>query len=420
MRNKIMVAALCAAIGGAAFAGVTWAQDGPPPPTSGTLLTGEIGGATGAAIGPDGALYVPQGGTGGDQVLDPPPEAGFEGEVTFGLTASIVRVDPASGEVTTEASDLPSLAVDGEGSGIADVAFIGSNLYFLLTGSMNEVGVEEWPNGVYRVTGDSGAVLVADISAFNDANPVDFPDAFPGGNPFGLQVRSGEFIATDGNYNRVLRITTGGNVSILTSFDNVVPTGIEATDGGPVYVTQFSAFPHAPADGKVVQITVPSGAVSEIASGFSQMIDVEFGPGNQLYALNFGDAAGEQEGEPPPSGKLFRVEGSTLTPLVDGIAVPTSLDIDGETAFITTLAGQVWKVDGISSLEELTVAQPTAAATQPAAPTATPPGGVIGAPDTGTGAADDGGIALLPLVLLALTGAGLAIAGARVASRDTR
>jgi hypothetical protein len=45
---------------------------------------------------------------------------------------------------------------------------------------------------------------------------------------------------------------------------------------------------------------------------------------------------------------------------------------------------------------------------------------VIGAPDTGTGAADDGGIALLPLVLLALTGAGLAIAGARVASRDTR
>jgi hypothetical protein len=185
-------------------------------------------------------------------------------------------------------------------------------------------------------------------------------------------------------------------------------------------VTQFSAFPHAPADGKVVQITVPSGAVSEIASGFSQMIDVEFGPGNQLYALNFGDAAGEQEGEPPPSGKLFRVEGSTLTPLVDGIAVPTSLDIDGETAFITTLAGQVWKVDGISSLEELAVAQPTAAATQPAATTATPPGGAIGAPDTGTGAADDGGIALLPLVLLALTGAGLAIAGARVASRDTR
>jgi hypothetical protein len=115
MSRKLII--LCAAVCAVAALGArgVFAQEGPPPPTSGALLTGDIGGATGAAVGPDGALYVPQGGTGGAQTLTPPPDAGIEGVVTFGLTASIVRVNPNTGAVTTEASNLPSLANDGEG-----------------------------------------------------------------------------------------------------------------------------------------------------------------------------------------------------------------------------------------------------------------------------------------------------------------
>jgi hypothetical protein len=390
------------------------AQDGPPPPTSGRVVASDLS-ATGGAVGPDGALYVATGGTGGDTELTPPPDAGI-GEATFGLTATIVRIDPESGEQTTVAENLPSAFADGEAFGaIADIAFNGTTMYFLLTGSLNEMGATDWPNGVYHVLNSgTDTELVADISTFNDENPVAFPDAVPGGNPFALEPRGSGWIVSDGNYNRLLSITPGGDISVLSAFENIVPTGLALQTGGSVLNTWFSPAPHVPGASHVVSVAVPGGAVTELASGPASMIDVTYGPGGSAYVLQFSDFVEDESAPPEPTGRIYRLDGSELTLLVDGMILPTSLNFAGETAFVTSLTGAVYQIDDFSSIEPLPAAEPTAAATQAPAPTPTR-AGVIGAPDTGSGPSSGGGNSLSLVLLLAGLGVGAVLAGARFA-----
>ncbi len=370
---------------------------------------------------------MPTGGTGGAQVLTPPPDAGIEGEVTFGLTATIVRID-GNGNVTTVAQNLPSLAFDGEGGSIADVEFIGTSIYFLVTGSAEKLGVPEWPNGVYRVTNNgTDAVLVADISAYNDSHPVAFPDAAPGGNPFALERRGTGFIVSDGNYNRLLSVQANGLITLLSSFENIVPTGLASGPSGATLNTWFSAAPHLPGDSAVVSVAALGGAVTQLASGPASMIDVSIGPDGNTYVLQFSDYTADEMAPPTPTGRIYQLEGGTLTLLVDGFILPTSLNFDGDTAYVTTLTGAVWEINNFSSIAPLPAPapQPTSVPSTtapPPAPTATPSGGTIGAPDTGDGSGGGGDAAswAMPLAIVAALGVALAFGGTRLARRDHR
>ena len=156
---------------------------------------------------------------------------------------------------------------NGPGFGVADVVFLNGTIYYLLSGSFNTLpGLSQYPNGIYAIQANGSSKLIANISKFNDDNPVTFPDAQPGGNPFGITVRGGEFYVTDGNYNRVLHITLDGKINILASFDNVVTTGITGLSNGPLIITEFGHFPFAPEDGKVIQVGVPNGSEITLAS----------------------------------------------------------------------------------------------------------------------------------------------------------
>ena len=360
-----------------------------PGPSAGTLLASGLS-TTGTTIGPDGALYVALGGSGGATEIALPEEMGG-GSVHFGLTGSVARVDPGTGEVTTAAENLPSIAFGegpGEAGGAADVAFLGGRMFALITGGANYLGgaASGYPNGVYGLNDDGSWDVIADLSAFNDDNPVEFPDATPGGNPFSMTVRGNEFIVADGNYNRVLTAGLDGSVSVLAAFDNVVPTGTESQASGPVYVTWFSAFPHTAGSGLLQQIGFPTGNVVELASG-TQLIDVEFGPGGKLYVLSMGDPATDPEGPPavPFSGEILLVnDDGTLSTVVDGLLLPTALEFAGDTAFVSGLAGDVYKIENVSSLEPLAPAPAPQPATAPA-PAPTKAAGVITAPNTGTG-----------------------------------
>jgi sugar lactone lactonase YvrE len=389
--------------------------------TAGTVIAHGINNSTGATVGPDGALYVVDGGHGGDMKVTTPDGDGY-----FGLTGSVVRVDPATGAVTTYKTGFPSGAeAPGEaGFGLADVTFLGGKAYALLTGGFNYIeGLEAYPNGIYTINDDGSLKVVADISKFNDDNPVTFPDAGPGGNPFGITTRDGDFYVTDGNYNRVLKITPDGDISILASFDNVVTTGITTRSSGPLFITEFGGFPFDPSSGKVIQVGLPTGTEVEIASGYSHLISVAFGPDGKLYALSMGDQADPESGDEavPFTGKILRVNGDgTLTPIVDGLMLATSLDFSGDTAYVTSLIGDVYQITGFSALAPLPAAEPTAAPTQPApAPTAAPtrPGG-IAAPDTGSGGMESAAAGDAWPGLLALAAAAVLLgAGAKVMRR---
>jgi hypothetical protein len=44
------------------------------------------------------------------------------------------------------------------------------------------------------------------------------------------------------------------------------------------------------------------------------------------------------------------VHGSgTFTVVVDALNQPTSLEVTGDTAYVVTLGGEIWRIDGVSS-----------------------------------------------------------------------
>jgi sugar lactone lactonase YvrE len=300
------------------------------PPSGGpraTLLVTGLEGAIGSTIGPDGALHV-----------------------TEGAAGRITRVDPHTGETTTFASGLPKRIVDIGGA--MDVAFIGETAYVLVTLVGFEVGGSDVV-GIYRVDGPDSFTVVADIGEFNVHNPptIPFPFGAPTGVQYALQTYRGGFLVTDGHLNRVLRVTRDGEVTVLIAFDNIVPTGL-AVSGSLVYMAEAGPVPHRPEDGKVVAFGPKSPTATEVASGAPLLVDVEFGPHHRLYALSQGIFPVDgQEGSPalPNTGALVQVNrDGTFTVVIDGLNQPTSLEFIGNTAYVVTLTGEIWKIDGIS------------------------------------------------------------------------
>lgn len=293
-----------------------------------TLLVSGLEGALGSTIGPDGALYVAEG------------EAG-----------RISRIDPRSGATTTFASGLPAQVFPPEG-GVMDVAFIDRTAYALVSLVGPDVGGSDVV-GIYRVDGPESFTVVADIGAFNEANPptIPFPIDVASGYQYAIHTYRGGFLVTDGHLNRVLRVTRDGEIGVVIAFGNIVPTGLEV-QGSTVYMAQAGPVPHLPQDGKVVSFGPKAATATDVASGASLLVDVEFGRGRTLYALSQGDfPVGSVPGSPalPNTGALLKVTGDgTFAVITDGLNQPSSVEFIGNTAYVVTLGGEIWKIEDVS------------------------------------------------------------------------
>lgn len=322
-------------------------------PSNGKLLASGLKGTIGGTIGPDGALYVPEGAAG-----------------------KITRIDPATGQATTFASGLPN-SIIGIGGAI-DVAFVGTTAYVLVTLVAADVGGSN-VDGIYRMDDADSFTVIADLGAFSAAHLPAYPVDVPSGLQYALQPIPGGFLVSDGHHNRVLRVSMTGDVFELIAFGNIVPTGLAAS-GSSVYMSEAGPVPHLPANGKVVSFGLNGPTAKDVASGFSLIVDVEFGPGGVLYALSQGDSPGAvapASPAKPTSGRLLRINSNgTFSVLVDALNLPTSLDFAGDTAFVVTLNGEVWKIDGVSKLGEI------ASAARPISPPSTGDGGLAAAPSS--------------------------------------
>ena len=293
-------------------------------PTVSRLVTGLQGGL-GSTVGPDGALYVTE------------PAAG-----------RITRVDPQTGATTTYVDGLPKPVI-GLG-GATDIAFLGHTAYVLVTLVGPDVGGSAI-DGIYRVDGPHTFTVVANIGQFAIAHPPATPFEVPSGLQFALQPYRGGFLVTDGHHNRVYRVTLDGTVTQLIAFGNIGPTGL-AVRGRTIYMAEAGPVPHLPENGKVVSFgPKPTTAVTQVASGSPLLVDVAFGRGRTLYALSQGVGSGGPPGSPalPDTGALVKVNADgTFTPVTTGLNRPTSLEFIGTTAYVVTLGGDIWKVDGVS------------------------------------------------------------------------
>jgi hypothetical protein len=296
------------------------------PPASAHLLTSGLAGSSGSAIGPGGALFVPEGGAG-----------------------RISRVDPETGDVTTFAEGLPP-AIFPIG-GVVDVAFLGGTAYALVSFVGPDVGGSDVV-GIYRMEGPDQFSIFADLGAFNMANPptIEFDYDFPTGVLYAIEPYRGGFLVTDGHLNRVLHVTPQGEVSVFRAFGNTVPTGL-AVAGNTVYMAEAGEVPHAPEDGKVLAFTPQSTTPWEVASGAPLLVDVGFGRGQTLFALAHGTWDGAFPGSSAleNTGSLVRVtpDGGFVT-VIDELDRPTSFQFIGNNAYVVTLTGEVWRISNVA------------------------------------------------------------------------
>ena len=296
----------------------------PPDPVV-TSVNTEVVQGSGSTIGPDGALYV-----------------------TEGPTGRVLRVDRGSGQVSTFASGLP-LPIFAIG-GAADVAFLDDTAYVLVTMVATDLGGSETV-GVYRVDGPTTSTVVADIGAFSLANPPATDFFIPTGVHYSIEAFRGGFLITDGHHNRILQVSLDGAVTEVVTVGNVVPTGTEVR-GNNVYFTLAGPVPHLPDQGRVMATDGKWSGPTEIASGGPLAVDVEVGRGQTMYALAQGDwPAGSNEGDPalPDTGELLRVnDDGSMTPVVEGLDQPTSMEVVGNTAWVVSLDGEITRVDNLA------------------------------------------------------------------------
>jgi len=325
--------------------------------TTSVFATG-FNGPRGLHFGPDGYLYVAEAGIGGSNpatctnVL--PPVGPYTGSDTG---ARISRVSPR-GIRTTWVSNLPSSqTAPTQGSlvsGVADLAFIGNTLYGILAGAGCSHGVPNIPNGVIRVNPNHTWTGVADLSAFQQANPVANPnpaDFEPDGTWYSMINVDNDLYAVEPNHGELDRITPRGAISRvidISAFEgHIVPTAV-TWHNGAFYVGNLDLFPIVAGSASVYRIT-PSGHISTYATGFSDIVGVLFDQLGGLYVLE------NTTGNPfptPGTGDIVRVDPSGARQIIaSGFNLPTAMTMGPDNKIYVS----AWGYGGSPGMGEIDV-----------------------------------------------------------------
>jgi sugar lactone lactonase YvrE/ribosomal protein L24E len=312
-------------------------------------------------VGPDGALYVAEAGTGGpgptgSNCVATVNEAHAATTDCLGTTGSIARIT-TGGVVTTALAGLPSIVTEPAGGlpaeyiGPASTAYVNGKLEVVTeVQDLNSDGTNKFgaagTNLGQLITAAPGSAASTwsvggtNFAAYAAAHPQGSSSLGTGAgesatdsDPYALTPYNGGFAVADAAANDLLWVSSTGTISQLATFPaqsgtsaQAVPTSVAVGPDGALYVGELVGAPSTPGSAVVYRV-VPGQSPTVYATGFSAITDVAFDRDGRLLVLEY-DTKGLLD-TTGASGAVIRVnqDGSQTTLASTGLTEPTGLAV---------------------------------------------------------------------------------------------
>ena len=268
------------------------------------------------AVGKGGELYVAEAGRGGDHATSRSCFNSAEGFACTGRSGAVTKID-RRGQVRV-ARGLASYAnaSGGDAFGPHGVLVDGHKLYITNGGPTRPTRgdppvpvlrdptlVAEEPistlfGRLLEVRREGRVRSVADVWAFErDVNPdagIGNPGALINSNPVDVLRDRGRFVIVDAGGNSLLRTSHSGRLESLSVFPYIptasgplesVPTSVAKGPDGAYYVSELTGLPFPVGGSKVFRVDPRTGVFTTFASGFTNVLDLDFGNDGTLYVL---------------------------------------------------------------------------------------------------------------------------------------
>jgi sugar lactone lactonase YvrE len=234
------------------------------------------------------------------------------------------------------------------------------------------------PASLVRISPNGNVEVVADIGAYQVTHPdeddLDQPPNPSESNPNGLALLpGGNVLVADAAANDLLRVDVHGQITTVAHFKpefvtwalpfgppigttvpaEAVPTAVAVGPDGAYYVSELTGFPFTKGAARIWRIApgsveavcdpvAPSGGCSSVATGFSSVISLTFGPDGTMYVLELAKeglaGALVLRTEFPPTGALWAVKNGVRTLISDELTAPGGVAVDPSgRIFVTTL-----------------------------------------------------------------------------------
>lgn len=302
----------------------------------------------GLKFGPDGYLYVAEGGRGGSHMTTAMdctqvPEVGpYSGSYTGGR---ISRIDHHGRRVTIT-NKFPSSQTSAEAgslvSGVADVAFIGHTLYAITAGAGCSHGLKGTYNGIARVDTDGSIHWIANLSRYQKNHPVQNPedeDFEPDGTWYSMVALHGHLYALEPNHGELVKVSLNGKirrvVDVSATQGHIVPTALAYH--GRFFIGNLGTFPIAAGSEKILRLT-RHGQLWPVADRLTTVLGIAFHHGC-MYVLE--NTTGKDNlGPTPGTGKVVRIEPSGARhAVVTGLVLPSAMTFGPDGALYVSNAG---------------------------------------------------------------------------------
>ena len=154
------------------------------------------------------------------------------------------------------------------------------------------------------------------------------PGQFPDANPYGVLAVPGTQWVVDAATNTIDRVRPNGRISVEVFIPNpplsdAVPTCIDQGADGALYVSELTGVPNPPGTAVVWRFDPATGALTQWASGLSNVTGCGFGADGNFYATELSTTHALPDAGPGEGAVVLVPPGSTSpTPVAEGLSFP--------------------------------------------------------------------------------------------------